>query len=1352
MSCSACELSKKCNSSGIMGDKLKTSSHNPRIMIVQDHPTFRDDQKDMAPSGDTEAKLNYFLRKAGIDKRDVFFTSGIKCSVKKAGDIKNKHINECRNHILGEIKAIKPKIIIPMGKTANWIISDKKSIQEFAGHFDEFEMDYPVINKVTREKRVATFKAKVLPTYGLNASMNKWEYNSEIIRHLGKALKYVKTGEIQRTPDPRLNVILTLKGLREFKSRALQAKWGTTDFETTGFEFFKDKLINGGYCFDGQQVDVLYFNKYLPEHIKSFDKTNTERAKQINDFIDKYRDEIFETARIVHDNVQFVLHNGKFDSKFAAFNKIPYRYFKADTLIGDSLIDENMGHSLNVVYERNGINFGAYDTDLWPYTNKDEKKRKSYQWVPPFLIEKYLGYDVYGLYHIWVIQEAELIKQNLMGHFVNRKMPALKMVTHSEYIGMKADRKLILSVGKAIVSKQEETLVQLKKLTRDAEFNPNSGKQISDYMIKQKYPLEKLDFPETNTGYSTAGEHLEKLLKYKKYAVFPKLVMDFKKLTKIRGTYVDGTKKGQIGGMLQYLDMNNMIHTNFNLWTPRTSRWSANRPSVQVWPRPITGLPNARNFIIPRRGWNLFEADYVALEMAVVAGLAKERVLTKLINDGTDIHSYNATSLGKTLGQVEEHITYEMFLQKIGKSKSKDAPTKEQIEADPELKKIYLIFNELRTQIKCLNGSTRIPTEFGLIKIKDLVADKLDDNHWFQKLGVKVSTGGKAEIAETIHHKWNTSEYKIFAKHGQVFANMEHPFFVWRDCRIQQIRAEDLKTGDYLIKPRTEKLFAKEEVKLQWSPISQVSNPRNTSKSNTWLKSGASVSLKSLPETLNEDLAFLLGFIIAEGAESVYSFVQKESEEVVGKVRQIFESQFGVPFQETKTKDGTIVFHIPAAVKHSLIENDILKSNSAEVRVPEAIFRSPKNVVRKFLQGYFEGDGSKNKAVSKSYGLILDLMLLLDNFNIFAKYSESWNRADKKKKLKLYHQLEFESYEYSKFSQEIGFFSERKNAKLKRSFIIDSRKVYGLEAQINKIKEKYTRSTRTVINGKRVALGERVHSQEDLEVTYRRLLTNSKTMEAIKAFSEFENNSLHRDLKYLIDNDCQLSEIKKIEKVEGKFKHYDLTIAHEDHNFIANGFLTHNSVGFGLNYGKGANSFAEEFGIDVEQAQEMIDAYFALYKDMKKWRDNIVRMALTRGVIKLPSGRKRRFTAAIDWINSKEGKDTWNAKKLKEEIARQAMNYPVQGGAHEVFEPACIRVTRRFKKEGLKARIGFYIHDGILGECPVEENARVYTILKEEMPFIFNKGTDLELKLNIDVDFYESCWYSAKKHENYDAA
>jgi len=570
------------------------------------------------------------------------------------------------------------------------------------------------------------------------------------------------------------------------------------------------------------------------------------------------------------------------------YNDIPFANFYFDTLVADSLIDENVKHSLNYCLERRDINFGAYDTELWPYTNKDEKKKKSYKFVPPSLLVKYLGYDVDGDKRLQLKQEKELDREEMTEIFFNVKMPSLKYITDMEYRGVRMNKKLIQKASEAVRKKQEELQEQIVKITGRKDFNPNSPKQVIDYMVEAGYPFAKLKIKQTKTGFSTSAEELNKFIKYKKYAEFPKLLLDIKKLTKIKGTYIDGkSKNGEAGtgGMLQYLDENNRVHANFNIHTAVTGRQSCSRPSLQVWPRPIAGLPNTRQFVLPKKNWKLFSADYSALEMYVVAALSQDSVLIQKLLSGLDIHSSNAVELGKILGIVDKDVTYEMFLDNIGKGKLK----KEEI--DPA---IYLKYTELRTQAK--------------------------------------------------------------------------------------------------------------------------------------------------------------------------------------------------------------------------------------------------------------------------------------------------------------------------------------------------------------------------------------------------------------------------------------------------------------------------SIAFGLNYGKGAMSFAEEFKISEDEAQEMIDAYFEIYKGLKKWRDGIVKQALNKGYITLLSGRKRRFNMAVDWLNSEYAEGLWSTKSLKEEIARQAMNFPVQGGAHEVFEPAYLRLTERFKREGLQARLILLIHDDIVGECPEEELATVGRMILEEMPTTLNEGTKNELRLVIEPDFYESCWYSDKVKINLESA
>lgn len=869
--CTKCSLHKDCKNALILG---RSANSRPKYMIVLDFPTKSDDKWGNSPSGDVDLKIKYFCEKAGIRMTDVYVTNAIKCFVdtKKKSKIKKVHMEACGEYLLSEIEKYRPKVIIPAGKIAFQMLSNYTSVDEFVEH--DYDFEYQVNDGSDEYPELVTKTVKTFPTYGINASLFGWETNGAIIRSLTKAKKFVETGEIDRTPDPKVNLILSLEALADFEERMSKAKVVTTDFETTGFTFWKDKIINSGYCAAPDVVDVVFHIPYKKHHIEGWPDEDIELAREINRFVKTHHTEIQATLKRVHAlKVKWVLHNSKFDLKFAHFHGIPFSGVYWDTLVADPLIDENEGHSLNECYVRRGINYGPYDVALYPWVGKNEDNKKTYQYVPAGILTKYLGYDCSGLRKMLKIQIEELKACNMYEHFLSVKMESLKVLLDLEIRGVRYDKEMLLKSAKTILATENQYLEELRKLTGNPEFNPNSDMQISKYMVANKYPLKKLEIPETSRGYSTKAEYLKKFLDMPKFAEFPRLVMAVKKISKIRGTYIDG--KDGVSGMLQYITKENMLHPNFNMWSAVTGRYSCNKPSLQTFPRPIKGLINTRQFVIKTNPDDImFEADFSALEQYIVAALAKDDVLIQKIQDGTDIHSFNATTLGKALQWIDQKITYEEFVEKCGKGKT----PKEEIPKD-----IYMLFDGLRTKAK--------------------------------------------------------------------------------------------------------------------------------------------------------------------------------------------------------------------------------------------------------------------------------------------------------------------------------------------------------------------------------------------------------------------------------------------------------------------------TVGFGLNYGKGAQSFADEFGITLMEAEEMIAAYFSLYKKMKKWRDKIVEQAHRKGEIYLMSGRPRRFHMAMDWINSSWAKKSWSAKIIKEEVARQAMNYPIQGGAHEAFEQGCLRLVNRIKKEGLYAHLQLSIHDGIVGSCKPHEKELVEKLIKEEMVMSFNHGTPQELTLQIDVGFYDDRWY-----------
>ena len=90
---------------------------------------------------------------------------------------------------------------------------------------------------------------------------------------------------------------------------------------------------------------------------------------------------------------------------------------------------------------------------------------------------------------------------------------------------------------------------------------------------------------------------------------------------------------------------------------------------------------------------------------------------------------------------------------------------------------------------------------------------------------------------------------------------------------------------------------------------------------------------------------------------------------------------------------------------------------------------------------------------------------------------------------------------------------------------------------------------------------------------------------------------------------------KKRKSIEAKIH---LAAVYDEHRVFAK------TLGFGLNYGMDANTLAQQFSMDVEDVQDMIDIYFEKYHELADWREDTKEQSIDEGVLVLPeTGRKR---------------------------------------------------------------------------------------------------------------------------------
>lgn len=170
------------------------------------------------------------------------------------------------------------------------------------------------------------------------------------------------------------------------------------------------------------------------------------------------------------------------------------------------------------------------------------------------------------------------------------------------------------------------------------------------------------------------------------------------------------------------------------------------------------------------------------------------------------------------------------------------------------------------------------------------------------------------------------------------------------------------------------------------------------------------------------------------------------------------------------------------------------------------------------------------------------------------------------------------------------------------------------------------------------------------------------------------------------------------------------------------------AVNFGIVYGIGEFSLAQDIKVSVKEAKTYIESYFENYPQIKEYLDKTVEFAREHGYVKTLVER-RRYIPEIKSSN-------YNLRSFGERVA---MNAPIQGYAADIIKIAMIKVFERLKKENLKSKLILQVHDELIVDTKIDETEKVGKILKEEM----ERAVVLSAPLPVEMKSGNS-WYDTK--------
>jgi len=170
------------------------------------------------------------------------------------------------------------------------------------------------------------------------------------------------------------------------------------------------------------------------------------------------------------------------------------------------------------------------------------------------------------------------------------------------------------------------------------------------------------------------------------------------------------------------------------------------------------------------------------------------------------------------------------------------------------------------------------------------------------------------------------------------------------------------------------------------------------------------------------------------------------------------------------------------------------------------------------------------------------------------------------------------------------------------------------------------------------------------------------------------------------------------------------------------------AVNFGIVYGIGDFSLAQDLGITRAEAKQYIDAYLDRYHKVGEYMDKVVEEAEANSYVTTLLNRKRY----IPEVKSSN-------KMVKALGKRLAMNAPIQGSAADIIKIAMINVANKLKTEGLKSRLILQVHDELILNVYRTELEVVKALVKDEMEHVL----DLKVPLDVDISIGDT-WYEAK--------
>jgi DNA polymerase-1 len=248
-------------------------------------------------------------------------------------------------------------------------------------------------------------------------------------------------------------------------------------------------------------------------------------------------------------------------------------------------------------------------------------------------LDQSAGHHALYLLELLTTLRPELETRGLHRFYEDLELPLAPVLARMEHHGIRVDPVELLRLSELMDTGISRLTSEIHGMA-GREFNIASPQQLGKVLFEEMQLPAPVRYGKGKT-ISTAADVLEELAAEHPVA---RKVLEYRSLTKLKGTYVDALPSlidGRSG----------RIHTRFNQTGAATGRLSSSDPNLQNIPIKTELGREIRAAFVPEPGWKLIVADYSQIELRLLAHFSKDPVLLDAFRNGEDIHTRTAAEV-----------------------------------------------------------------------------------------------------------------------------------------------------------------------------------------------------------------------------------------------------------------------------------------------------------------------------------------------------------------------------------------------------------------------------------------------------------------------------------------------------------------------------------------------------------------------------------------------------------------------------------------------------------------------------------------------------------------------------------